>query len=80
MFYLSLNSGINLGIPFSIVSISPLFIGFLDRIFYKMPLTIIHLIGFILLIISSCSISLAALIDEKLLNNENTEEDLVYKF
>lgn len=69
---MSVNAGLNIGIPFSIISIGPLFIAVLDRIFYKVPLQMAHLLGFIVLIVSSCLISLAQLIDEKVLDNEDT--------
>lgn len=38
----------------------------LDRIFYKNPLKLVHLFGFIILIIASSLISLSNLIQEKI--------------
>ena len=66
----------------SIVSISPLFIAILDRTFYKTPMKLVHLIGFIILIVSSSLISLAKLIDDITKSSElETEgEEKVYKY
>ena len=54
----------------------------LDRIFYKNPLKLVHLFGFIILIIASSLISLSNLIQEKIDQDQaiidHTQSDKTY--
>lgn len=80
MFYLSINSGLNIGIPTTIISVTPLYVALLDKIFYKSPLQLINLLGFILLIISSSFISLSKVLDSVVFNLNDIEENKVYLY
>ena len=69
-----------MGIPYSIITIGPLFIALLDRLLYKVTLRMAHLFGFLVLIASSCMISLAQLVDEKVFHKDASDSDVVYKY
>ena len=49
----------------------------LDRIFYKNPLKLVHLFGFITLIIASSLISLSNLIQEKIDQDQDQDQAII---